>query len=188
MYNLIITKKHTKQKLGGLPVINFTSNTYKMKREILTFSNKISKKLPKPERKFMADMNYGMLASGSRLLTDIADKLHELSRKINVVDRLSNHLAKGIPACALNSYLSSVKKWCPEHPVVHIDDSDVVKPSGYKFESLCLVRDGSESTVKKNIYKKGYHVTEATVLTNNAHPASLFSKIHSSNEKKLYIN
>ena len=86
-------------------MINFTSNTYKMKREILTFSNKISKKLPKPERKFMADMNYGMLASGSRLLTDIADKLHELSRKINVVDRLSNHLAKGIPACALNSYL-----------------------------------------------------------------------------------
>jgi hypothetical protein len=43
MYNLITTKKHTEQKLGGLPVVNFTSNTYKMKREILTFSNKISK-------------------------------------------------------------------------------------------------------------------------------------------------
>ena len=41
---------------------NFTSKTYQMKREILTFSNKFSKKLPKPERKFMADMNYGMLA------------------------------------------------------------------------------------------------------------------------------
>lgn len=40
--------------------------------------------------------------------------------------------------------------------MVHIDDSDVVKPGGYKFESLCLVRDGSESTAKKNIYKKGY--------------------------------
>ena len=185
MYNLITTKKHTKQKLGGLPVVNFTSNTYKMKREILTFSNKISKNLSKPERKFMADMNYGMLASGSCLLTDIADKLHEPSRKINVVNRLSNHLAKGIPAYALNSYLSSVKKWCPEHPVVHIDDSDVVKPGGYKFESLCLVRDGSESTAKKNIYKKGYHVTEATVLTNNSHPVSLFSKIHSSNEKNF---
>lgn len=166
-------------------MVNFTSNTYKMKREILTFSNKISKNLSKPERKFMADMNYGMLASGSCLLTDIADKLHEPSRKINVVDRLSNHLAKGIPAYALNSYLSSVKKWCPEHPVVHIDDSDVVKPGGYKFESLCLVRDGSESTAKKNVYKKGYHVTEATVLTNNSHPVSLFSKIHSSNEKNF---
>ena len=43
----------------------FTSNTYQMKREILTFSNKFSRKLPKPERKFIAEMNYGILASGS---------------------------------------------------------------------------------------------------------------------------
>ena len=38
----------------------FTSNAYQMKWEILNFSKKISKKLPKPERKFMADMNYGI--------------------------------------------------------------------------------------------------------------------------------
>ena len=42
---------------------NFTSNTYQMKREILTFSNKISKKLSKPDRKFTADMTYGILAN-----------------------------------------------------------------------------------------------------------------------------
>lgn len=63
---------------------NFTSKTYQMKREILTFSNKFSKKLPKPERKFMADMNYGMLASNSCLLTDIVDQLHEHSKKSTV--------------------------------------------------------------------------------------------------------
>ena len=51
-------------------MVNFTSNTYQMKREILSFSNKISKNLPKPEKKFMADMNYGILASGSCLLTN----------------------------------------------------------------------------------------------------------------------
>ena len=62
-------------------MVNFTSNTYQMKREILSFSNKISKNLPKPERKFVADMNYGILASGSCLLTDIVDQLHEPSRK-----------------------------------------------------------------------------------------------------------
>ena len=162
---------------------NFTSNTYQMKREILSFSNKISKNLPKPEKKFMADMNYGILASGSCLLTDIVDQLHEPSRKINIVDRLSKHLAKGTSEDVLRSYLAQVKKWCPEHPVVHIDDSDVVKPDGYKFESLGWVRDGSESTATKNIYKKGYHVTEATVLTNSNHPVSIFSEIHSSEEK-----
>jgi len=40
-------------------VVNFTSNAYQMKREILSFSNKISKHLSKPDKKFSADMTYG---------------------------------------------------------------------------------------------------------------------------------
>ena len=71
----------------------------------------------------------------------------------------------------------------PEEPVIHIDDSDIVKPKGHKFESLGIVRDGSESTATKNVYKKGYHVTEACVLTRSNHPVSIFSRIHSSSEK-----
>lgn len=166
-------------------MVNFTSNTYQIKREILSFSNKISKKLHKPERKFIADMNYGILASRSCLLTDIVDQLHEPSRKINIVDRLSRHLAKGTPKDALKAYLSQVKKWCPDQPVIHIDDSDVVKPEGCKFESLGWVRDGSESTSSRNVYEKGYHVTEAAILTKSNHPASIFSEIHSSKEKNF---
>ena len=162
---------------------NFTSNTYQMKRKILTFTNKISKRLPKPERKFIADITYGMLASGSCLLTDVVDQLHEPSKKINIVDRLSRHLDKGTPASTADSYLQQVKKWVPAAPVIHIDDSDVVKPDGHKFEALGIVRDGSESTSAKNVYKKGYHVTEVCVLTSSNHPASIFSKIHSSHEK-----
>ena len=164
-------------------MLNSTSKTYTLKREILSFSNKISRKLPKPDQKFIADMDYGILASQSCLLTDIAHQLHEPSKKINIVDRLSRHLTKGTPTDALKAYLSLVKKWCPQQPVIHIDDSDVVKPDGHKFESLGWVRDGSECTATKNVYKKGYHVTEATVLTHNHHPVSIFSEIHSSNEK-----
>ena len=65
---------------------HFTSNTYQMKRKIINFTNKISKHLSKPDRKFTADITYGMLASGSCLLTDICDQLHEPYKKINVVD------------------------------------------------------------------------------------------------------
>ena len=162
---------------------NFTSNTYILKRKILTFTNKISKNLSKPERKFTADITYGMLASGSCLLTDICDQLHETSKKINVVDRLSRHLEKGSPASAVSAYLQQIKKWVPTEPVIYIDDSDIVKPDGYKFEALGIVRDGSESTSTKNVYKKGYHVTESCVLTSDNHPVSIFSKIHSSHEK-----
>ena len=103
-------------------MVNFTSNTYQMKREILSFSNKISSKLSKPERKFIADMNYGILASGSCLLTDIVDQLHEPSKKINIVDRLSRHLLKGTPKAALKSYLLQVRKWCPKNPVIHTNN------------------------------------------------------------------
>ena len=162
-----------------------TSNTYTLKREILTFSNKISRHLSKPDIKFTADMTYGMLASGSCLLTDIVDQLHETSKKVNSVERLTRHLNKGTPVKALNSYLSVIRKWIPGEPVIHIDDSDIVKPDGYKFESLGIVRDGSKSTDTKNIYEKGYHVTEACVLTKSNHPVSIFSEIHSSKEKSF---
>ena len=163
----------------------FTTNTYILKREILTFSNKISRHLSKPDIKFTADMTYGMLASGSCLLTDVVDQLHETSKKVNSVERLTRHLNKGTPVKALNSYLSVIRKWIPGEPVIHIDDSDIVKPDGYKFESLGIVRDGSKSTDTKNIYEKGYHVTEACVLTKNNHPVSIFSEIHSSKEKNF---
>jgi len=164
---------------------NFTSNTYTLKREILNFSNKISIRLSKPDKKFTADITYGMLASGSCLLTDVVDQLHEDSKKVNSVERLSRHLSKGTPKAALLSYLHTVRKWVPEDPVVHIDDSDVVKPDGCKFEALGLVRDGSKSTDTKNVYDKGYHVTEACVLTKNGQPASIYSRIHSSLEKNF---
>ena len=164
-------------------MVNFTSNTYQMKREILNFSHKISHNLSIPGQKFSADITYGMLAAQSCLLTDVADQLHEDSKKVNTVERLTRHLADGTPAPALRSYLSLVRKWVPEEPVIHIDDSDVVKPDGFKFESLGIVRDGSKSTPTKNVYEKGYHVTEAVVLTKSGHPASIFSRIHSSTQK-----
>ncbi len=69
-----------------------------------------------------------------------------------------------------------VRSMTPCEPVIHIDDSDVVKPEGYHFESLGIVRDGSKSTPEKSVYCKGCHVTEACVLTCSNHPVSIFSR------------
>ena len=92
-------------------MFNSTTNTYTLKREILTFSGKVSKSLSKPDRKFTVDMTYGMLAANSCLLTDVARQLHEDTK-------------------ALISYLKIIRNWVPSEPVIHIDDSDVVKPIG----------------------------------------------------------
>lgn len=128
-------------------------------------------------------MTYGILASQSCLLTDIADSLLEPSKKINVVDRLSSHLERGISDTLWDNYRSLIKHWTPSEPVIHSDNSDVVKPDGYKFESFGIVKDDSESTSTKNVYKKGYHIAEVCALTTSNHPVSIFSKIHSSAEK-----
>lgn len=162
-----------------------TTNTYKMKREILNFARIISSGLYRPEQKFFGDILYGMLASGSCLLTDIAQRLNEDTRKSNTVERLSRHLTRGIPQKAMAAYLRTIRKWLPQKPVIHIDDSDVVKPEGKHFESLGWVRDGSASTKDKCVIQKGYHVTEACALTTSGHPVSIFSRIHSSEEKNF---
>jgi hypothetical protein len=164
-------------------MLNSTTNTFTLKREILTFTNKISNKLTKPDIKFTADITYGMLAANSCLLTDVVDQLHENVKKVNSVERLTRHLNKGIPNKALHSYLNTVRKWVPDNPVINIDNSDIVKPHGYKFEALDIVRDGSKSSNTKNVVEKGYHVTEACVMTKSNHPVSVYSRIHSSKEK-----
>lgn len=78
------------------------------------------------------------------------------------------------------------KSQVPSEPVIHMDDCDMVKPDGYQFESLGLVRDGSKSMDNKNVYENGYHVTEACVLTEGKHPVSIFSEIHSPKEKNSH--
>ena len=144
---------------------NFTSDTYTLKRKILTFTNKFSNDLSKPKKKFFADMVYGMLAAGSCILTDVVDQLHENSKKVNIVERLCRHLISGTPISSLKAYLKWVRKTVPEEPIILVDDSDIVKPNGYQFEALGVVRDGSESNSEKSVYKKGYLVTEAIALT-----------------------
>ncbi|HQG00975.1 MAG TPA: transposase [Clostridia bacterium] len=162
---------------------NYTTKTYSMKREIVNFSKDLTKNLPLPVKKFITDMNYGMLASNSCLLSDIADTLHEETKKKNTIERLALNLEKGIPDKLNRNYLKKVKNIVGKEPVVHIDDTDIVKPCGRKFEDMGRVRDGSESSSEKNVYKNGYYVTEACALTTNNHPVSVFSKIHSSREE-----
>ena len=59
--------------------------------------------------------------------------------------------------------------------VILIDDSDVLKSEGYKLEALGHMREGSESTDKKSVYKRGYYiVTEAVAITRSKQPVSLF--------------
>jgi hypothetical protein len=159
---------------------NFTTETYIAKREILTYAEKLSNGIGRPGQKFLSDMLYGLSASGSVILSDVADALKEDAHKGNTVERLSRHLAAGLPKGVLSNYIDTIKADIPEDPVILLDDSDVIKPMGKAFEALGRVRDGSS---KDKGTKKGYFVTEAVALSKENQPISLYSEVYSQYEK-----
>lgn len=160
---------------------NFTTNTYEMKREICNFSKKICENTNKMQSKFVNDMIYGILKSKDILLSSIADALLEKIKKANTIDRLSDNLSLDLSENIDTNYRNLAMDTLGNNPVFLVDDSDIIKPLGKKFEDLGIVRDGS--SLKKS-YEKGYHVTEIVGLTENMkQPISIFSKIHSSTSK-----
>lgn len=160
---------------------NFTTNTYQMKRDIINFSKKICKNSNKPESKFVTDMIYGISKSKDILLSSIAEALNENTKKAYTIDRLSDNLASDLSTSLEENYCNLVMDSLGDNPVFLVDDSDIIKPLGNKFENLGVVRDGSS---RYKSYEKGYHHTEIVGLTKNMkQPISLFSKIHSSTQK-----
>lgn len=165
---------------------NFTTNTYEMKRDIVNFSKKLCKNSDKPETKFVTDMIYGISKSKDVLLSSIAEALNEDTKKAYTINRLSDNLVSDLSDFIDDNYNNLVMDSLGDTPVFLVDDSDIVKPLGEKFEDLGIVRDGSS---RKKSYEKGYHHTEIVGLTKNMkQPISIFSKIHSSTQKDFISN
>ena len=173
---------------------NFTTDTYEMKREIVKFSEKISKCVNKSTSKFVIDMQYGISKSGSVLLSEISRSLNEDIKLKYTIERLSNNLmtlTKEESNKIKENYIEEIKDLFPEEPIAIFDDSDIAKPYGKKFEDLDEVIDAS--SLKKEIVS-GYHVCEAVILTDKEkQPISVYSEIyscksHSFISKNYYTN
>lgn len=162
-----------------------TVNTYEMKREILSFSEKISEGVNKSTKKFVMDMQYGLSKSGSCLISNIARALDEKIKLSYTIERLCDNLSnlyQDEKEIIWRNYIDEIKKNIDtENPIVLFDDSDINKEYSRKLEDLDRVIDAS-SQDKKIV--NGYHVCEATVLSKNKkQPMSIYSKIYSCKSK-----
>lgn len=164
----------------------FTTDLYETKREIINFSNKLTYGLAKPQCKFVMDMMFGLSRGQSLLLSDIARSLDENIHLRYTIERLSSHLENMKDhdiAILRNNYNQLVLKNIDKDPLVLLDDSEIIKKYGKKFEDLCMVKDAS--SLKEDIYP-GYHICEATVVTKNQkQPISLYSHIYSSESSEF---
>lgn len=162
-------------------MFNSTTDVYAAKRKTVNFSKSLVPRENRVESKFVAQTIYGILKSGSVVLKDIGTALNEPIRIKNTIDRLSQNLQRQLSPDIEKNYTKKMINTLGKHPVILVDDTDVIKPHGEKFEALGKVRDGSS---KKGTIEKGYLVTELVGLTaNKRQPVSLFSHIHSSKEK-----
>lgn len=162
-------------------MVNYNRLAGKLKEDLTGFSEKISKGMKYPAKKFILQMVYGILESNTVHLSEIARSLEEKTSLKKTIDRLSRNLSlfNGKENITKN-YTRLVKKESNEKSsVIIIDNSDITKTYSKKREALSDVRDGSTGEIKK-----GYLTIEAAVLSNGSKmPLPVYEKVFSVAEK-----
>ena len=162
-------------------MVNYNRLAGKLKEDLTGFSEKISKGMKYPAKKFILQMVYGILESNTVHLSEIARSLEEKTSLKKTIDRLSRNLSlfNGKENITKN-YTKLVKKESNEKSsVIIIDNSDFTKTYSKKREALSDVRDGSTGEIKK-----GYLTIEAAVLSNGSKmPLPVYEKVFSVAEK-----
>ena len=136
----------------------FSNAARDLKRALSEFlENHMFEGLSIPQRKFVADACYGLLKSGSPLVSEQARALCEASSLAVTENRLClNYSSLDLSELSTRIAGFSVRHLMDFPYQLDIDESDVIKPYGREFECLGLVHDGSREGRPR---EKGYHVT-----------------------------
>ncbi|MBO4541265.1 MAG: transposase [Bacilli bacterium] len=159
----------------------FSNAARGLKRAISDFlENHMFEGLSMPVRKFVADATYGLLKSGSPLVSEQARALCERARIAVTENRLClNYSSLGLSQLASNVARFSLRELMDFPYQIDVDESDVVKPYGFAFEELGLVHDGSKEGRPR---EKGYHVTGVVGYCRNGTVAPLSLSLYSTSQ------
>ena len=117
----------------------------------------------KVRQRFIRQSLWGILASGSLMVTEMARGIHDRTTTLDyTAKRLCRQLKGGTWSWRIvqEAYLKSVTPLVGQDTVVAVDLTDLSKPRGRDFEYLALVRDGD-----KDELKPGYWCIEAYAVT-----------------------
>jgi hypothetical protein len=153
-------------------ISNAVSN---MKTSVLTFANHVSVGFKKPQKKFIADMLYGMMCSQDVKLTKVAESLKEEYKLKHTEERLRRN-ANDFNECEkiADNYMQKVVRKTRSDTLLLVDDGDISKPYGSNFEGLCEVRDGSTGKIGK-----GFPTVGIIALTDDKLPVPVYENIYS---------
>ncbi len=148
----------------------------KINTQLDHFMEVLGKGLPKPQRRFLHQMLFGIQASRDIKLSEVARNLHEEIKLIKTENRLSRNLQDPeLSQQVLDQMLEHVRDRIDPDTVLAIDLTDISKPYAQKMDFLDWVWDGVE---KQKTW--GYWVLEvvgARVDQKNLYP--LYSELYS---------
>ena len=120
----------------------------KLRAQIHHFSGELSTKLGKVSSRFVEEMIYGLCASGSVLLTEVARRLEEPIALHATHKRLSANLdGEKLEETISDSVLIQGAKRIRNDTLLIVDPSDITKKYARKMEYLAEVRDASEKKI-----------------------------------------
>lgn len=158
-------------------MINFNNLVRDLKVELSNYLlGNILVNIDRKTTKFVYDMVWGILSSGSSKISKIGRYLFE--QNIHVTE---NRLTKNL----IDINLESVKEnyWnfifnreAKTNPNILIDETDIAKPFGHVFEGLFFIHDGSKEGKPR---EKGFPVTGIVTLTDDNFILPLVTNIYS---------
>lgn len=172
--------------MEGSLMLNYTRNSYEMKRNMTKFISPLIDKLSLDKKRFVADMFKGILSGQSLVVSEIARCLNNETTQKGNFKRISRHLKEFSEYDIMQSYFKLMQPLLGKDPIFLFDDSDIAKPYGKVFEELGVVRDGSASY---NTFGKGYWVSQVVGLTHKTmQPFPVAHQIYSQYEKEYKSN
>ena len=120
-----------------------TENRVKVKKKAYSLISKFDSAISKPIKKFILEMSFGMLMTGSSNTNLIASKLNESSAIRHTLKRLQRMLLHSQILRVANklSLGESLKKIFSE-TILALDGGDITHQYGKKFEKSSKVKDG----------------------------------------------
>jgi hypothetical protein len=125
--------------------MHYAKTAQKLREQILRFSGELSAGLPKPTRRFIAEMVYGIQARQSVRLTEIGRALEERIPLRKTQYRLCRQLQRqGLWERLTTTLCRMAASRIQELTLLILDLSDVSKKYAKRMEYLARVHDGSE--------------------------------------------
>ena len=126
----------------------YAKTAQKLREQILRFSGELSSGLPKPARRFIAEMIYGIQARQSVRLTEIGRAMEERIPLRKTEYRLCRQLKrKGLWESLTRALCRMAGCQIQEFSLLILDLTDVSKKYARRMEYLAQVQDGSQEAV-----------------------------------------